>query len=118
MRENTGGAYYGPKLETTDYGSDTWEYSREEVQRVSRVAAALARRHQPPLKVTSCDKANVLASGRLWRRVVTEVAPAGPFWEAEPEHQDYLERYPGGYTCHFIRPGWKLPRRARVAETA
>jgi peptide-methionine (S)-S-oxide reductase len=44
--------------------------------------------------------------------VVTEVTPAGPFWEAEPEHQDYLERYPDGYTCHFVRPGWKLPRRA------
>ena len=37
--------------------------------------------------------------------------PAGPFWEAEPEHQDYLERYPNGYTCHFPRPGWVLPRR-------
>jgi peptide-methionine (S)-S-oxide reductase len=43
--------------------------------------------------------------------VVTEVTEAGPFWEAEPEHQDYLERYPNGYTCHFVRPGWKLPRR-------
>jgi peptide-methionine (S)-S-oxide reductase len=42
---------------------------------------------------------------------VTEVAPAGAFWEAEPEHQDYLEHYPDGYTCHFIRPNWKLPRR-------
>ena len=41
--------------------------------------------------------------------------PAGPFWEAEPEHQDYLERYPDGYTCHFVRPGWKLPRRAEQA---
>jgi peptide-methionine (S)-S-oxide reductase len=48
----------------------------------------------------------------LWpRKVVTEVAPASPFWEAEPEHQDYLERYPNGYTCHFIRPNWKLPSR-------
>jgi peptide-methionine (S)-S-oxide reductase len=46
----------------------------------------------------------------LWPgKVVTEIVPAGPFWEAEPEHQDYLERNPGGYTCHFIRPGWKLP---------
>ena len=62
--------------------------------------------------------ADVEASGLWPGRVVTEVAPAGPFWEAEPEHQDYLERYPGGYTCHFIRPGWKLPVRARVAETA
>jgi peptide-methionine (S)-S-oxide reductase len=44
--------------------------------------------------------------------VVTEVSPAGDFWEAEPEHQDYLEHYPSGYTCHYIRPGWKLPRRA------
>jgi peptide-methionine (S)-S-oxide reductase len=48
----------------------------------------------------------------LWPgKVVTEIVPAGPFWEAEPEHQDYLERLPSGYTCHFIRPDWKLPRR-------
>jgi peptide-methionine (S)-S-oxide reductase len=52
-------------------------------------------------------------ASRLWPgKVVTEVSPAGPFWEAEPEHQDYLERYPEGYTCHVIRPGWKLPKRA------
>ena len=56
--------------------------------------------------------ADVEAS-KLWPgRVVTEVKPAGPFWEAEPEHQDYLHRYPNGYTCHFIRPGWRLPARA------
>jgi peptide-methionine (S)-S-oxide reductase len=42
---------------------------------------------------------------------VTEVSPAGAFWEAEPEHQDYLQRIPHGYTCHFIRPDWKLPTR-------
>lgn len=42
---------------------------------------------------------------------MTEVAPAGPFWEAEPEHQDYLLKYPDGYTCHFVRPGWVLPAR-------
>jgi peptide-methionine (S)-S-oxide reductase len=59
--------------------------------------------------------ADVEASGLWPGRVVTEVAPAGEFWEAEPEHQDYLERYPDGYTCHFIRPNWKLPRRAAVA---
>jgi peptide-methionine (S)-S-oxide reductase len=52
---------------------------------------------------------DVNASGLWPGRVVTEVAPAGPFWEAEPEHQDYLERIPNGYTCHFVRPGWKLP---------
>jgi peptide-methionine (S)-S-oxide reductase len=55
--------------------------------------------------------AAVEASGRWPGRVVTEVAQAGPFWEAEPEHQDYLERYPHGYTCHFIRPDWVLPAR-------
>ena len=55
--------------------------------------------------------ADVEASGLWPGRVVTEVSPAGPFWLAEPEHQDYLQRYPGGYTCHFVRPGWKLPRR-------
>ena len=55
--------------------------------------------------------ADVNASGLWPGRVVTEVAPAGPFWEAEPEHQDYLERIPKGYTCHFVRPGWKLPAR-------
>src|SRR6476660_420423 len=52
--------------------------------------------------------ADVEASGIWPGRVVTEVAPAGPFWEAEPEHQDYLERYPNGYTCHFPRPNWVL----------
>ena len=55
--------------------------------------------------------ADVDASGLWPGKVVTEVAPAGDFWEAEPEHQDYLEHYPNGYTCHFVRPGWKLPHR-------
>ena len=61
--------------------------------------------------------ADVNASGLWPNRVVTEVAPATAFWEAEPEHQDYLERYPQGYTCHFIRPDWKLPRRAATTPT-
>jgi peptide-methionine (S)-S-oxide reductase len=56
--------------------------------------------------------ADVEASGLWPGKVVTEVSPAGPFWEAEPEHQDYLERFPDGYTCHFVRPDWKLPHRA------
>jgi peptide-methionine (S)-S-oxide reductase len=56
--------------------------------------------------------ADVDASGLWPGKVVTEVVPAGAFWEAEPEHQDYLERYPNGYTCHFIRPNWNLPHRA------
>jgi len=59
--------------------------------------------------------ADVEAS-RLWPgKVVTEVTPAGDFWEAEPEHQDYLLRHPNGYTCHFVRPRWKLPRRSESA---
>lgn len=58
---------------------------------------------------------DVNASGLWPGRTVTRVSPAGQFWEAEPEHQDYLERYPHGYTCHFPRPGWKLPRRAAAA---
>ena len=55
--------------------------------------------------------ADVNESGLWPGKVVTEVEPAGDFWKAEPEHQDYLERIPNGYTCHFIRSNWKLPRR-------
>lgn len=66
-------------------------------------------------KRTAIDTiAEVEASGLWPGKVVTEVTQAGPFWEAEPEHQDYLERYPNGYTCHFIRPDWKLPRRTEA----
>jgi peptide-methionine (S)-S-oxide reductase len=59
--------------------------------------------------------ADVNASGLWPGKVVTEVEPAGPFWEAEPEHQDYLQRIPHGYTCHFARPNWVLPRRSNAA---
>ncbi len=62
--------------------------------------------------------ADVEASGLWPGKVVTEVAKVSDFWQAEPEHQDYLERIPNGYTCHFIRPGWKLPVRAKVAQRA
>ena len=55
--------------------------------------------------------ADVEASGLWPGRVVTQVEPAGDFWEAEPEHQDYLQRHPTGYTCHWPRPDWVLPRR-------
>ena len=58
--------------------------------------------------------ADVDASGRWPGKVITEVVPVGDFWEAEPEHQDYLKRYPDGYTCHFVRPQWKL----KAAEAA
>ena len=52
-------------------------------------------------------------AAKLWPgKVVTQVEPASTFWEAEPDHQDYLERYPNGYTCHFVRPNWRLPHRA------
>jgi peptide-methionine (S)-S-oxide reductase len=54
--------------------------------------------------------ADVEASGLWPGKVVTELVPASAFWEAEPEHQDYLQRFPDGYTCHFVRPNWKLPR--------
>jgi peptide-methionine (S)-S-oxide reductase len=62
-------------------------------------------------RMASDTIADVEASGLWPGKVVTEVTPAGPFWEAEPEHQDYLERYPDGYTCHFVRPEWRLPSR-------
>jgi peptide-methionine (S)-S-oxide reductase len=60
--------------------------------------------------------ADVDASGLWPSKVVTEVAPVGAFWEAEPEHQDYLEKYPNGYTCHFVRPGWTLPVREKAVS--
>ena len=59
--------------------------------------------------------ADVDPSGLWPGKVVTEVVPVGPFWEAEPEHQDYLQHYPNGYTCHFPRAKWVLPRRAAAA---
>ena len=60
--------------------------------------------------------ADVEASGLWPGKVVTEVKAAGPFWQAEPEHQDYLERHPGGYTCHFPRPNWTLPQRQTTSS--
>ncbi|WP_419804934.1 peptide-methionine (S)-S-oxide reductase MsrA [Terriglobus sp.] len=62
--------------------------------------------------------ADVNASGLWPGKVVTEVAPAGPFWQAEPEHQDYLQRIPYGYTCHWVRPEWVLPRRREAGVAA
>lgn len=95
LRENCGGAYYGTKTERDDYASDTWEYSRDEIVRCARVAGALARTMgadgtgtstAPPATVWSSDKANVLASGRLWRRVTSEVF-AAEFPDVPLRHQ-------------------------------
>lgn len=64
-------------------------------------------------KNTALDTIHDVNASGLWPgKVVTEVAPEGPFWLAEPEHQDYLMRYPNGYTCHFPRPGWRLQKAA------
>ncbi len=76
----------------TQYRSVIFVNSQQEADAAARVIAAID------------------ASGIWPGRVVTEVVPAQPFYEAEPEHQDYLQRYPQGYTCHFIRPNWRLPR--------
>jgi peptide-methionine (S)-S-oxide reductase len=67
-------------------------------------------------RIAQDTAADIDASGLWPGKVVTEIVPVGPFWEAEPEHQDYLERYPNGYTCHFVRPDWKLPRRRQFGE--
>jgi peptide-methionine (S)-S-oxide reductase len=64
-------------------------------------------------KIAEDTIADVNAAGLWPGKVVTEIDPAGAFWEAEPEHQDYLERYPNGYTCHFVRPNWRVPSRVR-----
>jgi peptide-methionine (S)-S-oxide reductase len=64
--------------------------------------------------VAEATIADVDASGRWPGKVVTEVTPAGPFWQAEPEHQDYLVKNPNGYTCHFVRPDWVLPGRVKA----
>ena len=61
---------------------------------------------------------DVNASGLWPGKVVTEVEPVGDFWEAEPEHQNYLERFPNGYTCHFPRADWVLPKRGSATQAA
>ena len=87
LRENCGGAFYGPKTEEKDYASDLWSYKRSEIERVTRMAAHLAISKASPKKtVISCDKANVLASSRLWRRVVQETMDR-EFPDVELVHQ-------------------------------
>ena len=70
-------------------------------------------------KLVAEDTIADVDASRIWPgKVVTELAPAGAFWLAEPEHQDYLQRIPSGYTCHFIRPNWKLPVRTKTLDAA
>jgi peptide-methionine (S)-S-oxide reductase len=85
---------------TTDrQGNDIGASYRSEIFYTSEAQQAMAEK-------TIRD---VEASGLWPGKVVTRVSEAGDFWEAEPEHQDYLERIPDGYTCHFPRPDWVLP---------
>ncbi|RUL79972.1 peptide-methionine (S)-S-oxide reductase MsrA [Dyella choica] len=86
--------------------------NRQGNDRGTSYRSAIFYRDEKQKQVAVDTVADVNASGLWPGKVVTEIAPAGPFWEAEPEHQDYLERYPEGYTCHFIRLDWKLPPRA------
>ncbi len=88
---------------------------RQGNDRGSSYRSAIFTTSDEQVRVAKDTIADVEASGLWPGRVVTEVVPAGPFWEAEPEHQDYLQRIPNGHTCHFVRPGWKLPHRATAA---
>ncbi|MBT2142511.1 MULTISPECIES: peptide-methionine (S)-S-oxide reductase MsrA [unclassified Rhodanobacter] len=85
--------------------------NRQGNDRGSSYRSAIFYASEEQKRIAEDTIADVDASGLWPGKVVTEVAPVGDFWEAEPEHQDYLEHYPDGYTCHFIRPDWKLPRR-------
>ncbi|MHB1059246.1 MAG: peptide-methionine (S)-S-oxide reductase MsrA [Rhodanobacter sp.] len=85
--------------------------NRQGNDRGSSYRSAIFYTSEKQKRIAEDTIADVDASGLWPGKAVTEVASAGDFWEAEPEHQDYLEHYPNGYTCHFIRPEWKLPRR-------
>ena len=92
--------------------------NRQGNDRGSSYRSAIFYASEEQKRIAEDTIADVDASGLWPGKVVTEVAPAGPFWQAEPEHQDYLEHYPNGYTCHFPRPGWVLPRRAGASVAA
>jgi peptide-methionine (S)-S-oxide reductase len=89
--------------------------NRQGNDRGSSYRSAIFYTSPEQLKAARDTIADVDASGLWPGRVVTEVAPAGPFWQAEPEHQDYLVRHPNGYTCHYPRPNWRLPIRRTSA---
>ncbi|KRE92525.1 methionine sulfoxide reductase A [Frateuria sp. Soil773] len=86
---------------------------RQGNDRGSSYRSAIFYTSEAQRQVAEDTLADVDASGLWPGKAVTELAPAGDFWEAEPEHQDYLQHYPDGYTCHFVRPGWKLPHRGQ-----
>jgi peptide-methionine (S)-S-oxide reductase len=90
--------------------------NRQGNDRGSSYRSAIFYTSPEQLRVAQDTIADVNASGLWPGRVVTELAPAGPFWQAEPEHQDYLVRHPNGYTCHYPRAKWRLPKRAVSAR--
>ena len=85
--------------------------NRQGNDRGSQYRSAIFYANDEQRKIALDTIADVEASGLWPGKVVTQVVPEGAFWEAEPEHQDYLKRIPNGYTCHFVRPDWRLPRR-------
>ena len=89
--------------------------NRQGNDRGSSYRSAIYYTTEEQQRVAEDTLADVDASGLWPGKAVTEIEPAGDFWEAEPEHQDYLQHYPTGYTCHFVRPGWVLPKRERLA---
>ena len=93
------GKYHAPHLDAADENITSAIYYVDDAQK----------------QVAIDTIADVEASGLWPGKVVTEVEPVGDFWDAEPEHQDYLERIPNGYTCHFVRPNWVLPKRSATA---
>ena len=95
---------------------DPTTLNRQGNDRGTSYRSAIFYTSEPQKEVALDTIADVNASGLWPGKVVTEVEPVSDFWEAEPEHQDYLERLPDGYTCHFVRPDWKLPQRAEVKQ--
>ena len=97
---------------------DPTTFNRQGNDRGTSYRSAIFYTNNEQKRVAEDTIADVEASGLWPGKVVTELVPAGDFWEAEPKQQDYLERYPNGYTCHYIRPNWKLPRRdsARTSQ--
>ena len=97
---------------------DPTTLNRQGNDRGTSYRSAIFYTNEEQKQIANDTIADVNASGLWPGKAVTEVAAAGPFWEAEPEHQDYLEHYPNGYTCHFIRPQWRLPVRAEARRAS